>query len=166
MNGRNHYGNGYGYPSDIGQADGGGSGGGGYGSTNGLSVNGYGRDRERRPGGYGGFYNDESSYRPPTSSSSASRGDRDRDRDYNSRGRDRYGWEQDQQQQQQQSPPSWSSRDVDPRVRMRAGRDNPGYSRTRFAYRSDGVETGSLASNGPRAAPQSIEGARTPCRTH
>lgn len=140
MSGRNPYANGYGYPSDSGRSDGG-----GYGSTNSLGVNGYGsggggRDHERRPGGYGGFYDDEQ--RPRTASSTTSR-EREGDRE---RGRDGPDLEQPSQSSSSRS----RLRDVNTGSRWRPSRDDTSYTRVRETSRSDGV-------NGPRG-PQSIEG--------
>ncbi|EAW12820.1 exocyst subunit SEC8 [Aspergillus clavatus NRRL 1] len=63
MSGRNGYADGYGH-SESNRHD---QGDGGYGANNNLGVNGYSGGRERRPGGYGGFYTDpsqESSHSP------------------------------------------------------------------------------------------------------
>ncbi|KAL1967656.1 hypothetical protein VTN77DRAFT_2913 [Rasamsonia byssochlamydoides] len=132
MSGRN-YTNGYGYSPDSGNSDGGG---GAYGGSS-LGVNGYGgsggRDRERRPGGYGGFYSEEPQQRPTTASSTASR----------ERGRDRPNWERPPQSSASRSRP----RDVDTGSRWRPGRDDTDYTRQRT--RSDGT-------NGTRGT-QSIE---------
>ncbi|KAE8350945.1 hypothetical protein BDV28DRAFT_159187 [Aspergillus coremiiformis] len=95
MSGRGGYANGYGYPdtSRYDRTDA------GYGNSNNLGVNGYGGGgRDRRPGGYGGFYS-EASHQPGLSSSQTpdprrERRDRDRDREYSSsrsRTRDRDG---------------------------------------------------------------------------
>lgn len=94
MSGREGYANGYGYPdtSRYDRTDA------GYGNSNSLAVNGYGGgERDRRPGGYGGFY-PESPQQPGLSPSQSpdrrrERRDRDRDREYSSsrsrtRGRD------------------------------------------------------------------------------
>ncbi|KAF7591248.1 hypothetical protein BBP40_001809 [Aspergillus hancockii] len=97
MSGRGGYANGFGY-SDTSRYD---RTDGGYGNSNNLGVNGHGGGgggRERRPGGYGGFYPDA----PPQPGLSPSqspdrcreRRDYDRDREYSSshsRTRDREG---------------------------------------------------------------------------
>ncbi|GFF64460.1 probable exocyst complex component sec8 [Aspergillus lentulus] len=72
MNGRNGYADGYGYSESnrYDRSDG------GYGSSNSnLAVNGYSGGRDRRPGGYGGFYN-ESSQEPSPSASPERRRER------------------------------------------------------------------------------------------
>jgi hypothetical protein len=72
MNGRNGYADGYGYSESnrYDRSDG------GYGSSNSnLAVNGYSGGRDRRPGGYGGFYN-ESSQEPSPSTSPERRRER------------------------------------------------------------------------------------------
>lgn len=101
MSGRSGYGNGYGY-SDAGRYDNDG----GYGNHNHLGVNGYsgrapgssGGSRDRRPGGYGGFY-PEPSHPPalapgPSPERRRDRSDRDRQQQAshsNSRSRTRNG---------------------------------------------------------------------------
>lgn len=92
MSGRNGYANGYGY-SDSSRYD---RPDGGYGSSSSnsnLAVNGYGAGggRDRRPGGYGGFYS-EASQQPslPPSHSPDRRRDRwDQEREYSSSSRSR-----------------------------------------------------------------------------
>ncbi|KAE8161693.1 hypothetical protein BDV40DRAFT_289067 [Aspergillus tamarii] len=92
MSGRGGYANGYGHPdtSRYDRTDG------GYGNNSNLAVNSYGGGRERRPGGYGGFY-PETPQKPGLSPSQSPdrRGERrdwDRDREYSSsRSRTREG---------------------------------------------------------------------------
>lgn len=76
MSGRSGYANGYGY-SDTSRYD---RGDGGYGNNSNLGVNGYGAGggRERRPGGYGGFY-PEASQQPALSPAASPERRRDRD---------------------------------------------------------------------------------------
>ncbi|KAF9894046.1 hypothetical protein FE257_009019 [Aspergillus nanangensis] len=108
MSGRSGYANGYGY-SDTSRHD---RDDGGYGNTNNLGVNGYGGgggSRERRPGGYGGFYPEESQQPslPPTRSPERPRERWDRDREYSSsrsRTRDR------EPQAESRPPPSRDGR--------------------------------------------------------
>ncbi|GMF70947.1 unnamed protein product [Aspergillus oryzae var. brunneus] len=84
MSGRGGYANGYGYPdtSRYDRTDG------GYGNSSNLAVNSYGGGRERRPGGYGGFY-PETPQQPGLSPSQSpdrrrERPDWDRDHEYSS----------------------------------------------------------------------------------
>lgn len=85
MSGRSGYANGYGY-SDTSRYD---RGDGGYGNNSNLGVNGYGAGggRDRRPGGYGGFY-PEASQQPALSPAASPERRRDRydrdDRSYSS----------------------------------------------------------------------------------
>ncbi|RDW74335.1 exocyst subunit SEC8 [Aspergillus mulundensis] len=85
MSGRSGYANGYGY-SDASRYD---RGDGGYGNNGNLGVNGYetGGGRDRRPGGYGGFY-PEASQQPSLSSAPSPERRRERfdgdDRSYSS----------------------------------------------------------------------------------
>ncbi|KAE8150708.1 hypothetical protein BDV25DRAFT_129331 [Aspergillus avenaceus] len=83
-NGRGGYANGYGY-SDTSRYD---RTEGTYGNNNTLGVNGYGGGRDRRPGGYGGFYPDspqQSSLSPSQSPDRRrERRDWDREREYSS----------------------------------------------------------------------------------
>ena len=85
MSGSNPYANGYGY-SDTSRYD---RGDGGYGgSSSSLGMNGYGggsAERERRPGGYGGFYSEPpSSSLSPGQSPERRRERRERDGDHSS----------------------------------------------------------------------------------
>lgn len=135
MSGRSGYtnGNGYGDGSRFDQA---------YGNGDNLGVNGYGGGggRERRVGGYGGFYVEES--QQPDFSTSPSR--------ERSRGR------VDREQRQPPSTSQSRTRDPNAGARRPAGRDDAGYTRPRGGDGSDGARR----ARGPQAIEdilQSIE---------
>lgn len=97
MSGRSGYANGYGY-SDTSRYDRPDGGYGSGGSSSNLGVNGYGAggggsgagSRDRRPGGYGGFYPEASQHSLPPSQSPDRRRDRwEREHEYSSSSRSR-----------------------------------------------------------------------------
>ncbi|KMK59448.1 Exocyst complex component Sec8 [Aspergillus fumigatus Z5] len=119
MNGRNGYADGYGYPESnrYDRSDG------GYGSSNSnLAVNGYSGGRDRRPGGYGGFYN-ESSQEPSPSASPERRRER---------------WEDDRQNSSSRS----RTRDTDSERRPPGSRDGRGRGETSWVASSSVERSG------------------------
>jgi hypothetical protein len=154
MSGRNPYANGYGYPPDHSR----GGNGGGYGSSDSHGVNGYGaaagggRDRERRPGGYGGFYNDETQPLAAGSSPGSRGRDADREREY---GRGRPDWDRGPTTSSSRSRPR-DGNAPPPRRRGEPGDGDylrptqPSRPEMSQPSRSEGVSGG--------RAPQSIEG--------
>ncbi|KKK17963.1 hypothetical protein AOCH_003037 [Aspergillus ochraceoroseus] len=111
MSGRNPYANGHGHSDANSRYDR--SDGGGYGSSSNLGVNGYGPggERERRPGGYGGFYSEGSQQASlsPAHSPERRRERLDKDRSYSSsRSRTRGG-------ESEREIPAQGSRDGDSR---------------------------------------------------
>lgn len=137
MNGRNGYADGSGYPESnrYDRSDG------GYGSSNSnLAVNGYSGGRDRRPGGYGGFYN-ESSQEPSPSASPERRRER---------------WEDDRQNSSSRS----RTRDTDSERRPPGSRDGRGRGETSWVASSSversGAEGAKPMSSG--AGSQAMEG--------
>lgn len=129
MSGRNGYGNGYGY-SDANRYDNDGA----YGSNSNLGVNGYsgrapgssGGSRERRPGGYGGFYPESTQQPAPSPERRRDQSDRDRQQPLSqpaSRPRTRNGDDRKYQ----------GSRDERPREAPRNGDPRHGEGRNRDA---------------------------------